>query len=67
MESNDHTCKVEQRVAAIKVASCDTCAFFKKREGALTSIKICFNCAYALFNKDNIAENYGLCKYRIQR
>lgn len=66
MDANDHTLEVEQRIAAIRISSEDTCAFFKIREKALTNTKRCGNCAFGVFEYDEAKKSYGLCKYRIQ-
>lgn len=66
MQPKDHSAQVEQRIAAIRVSACDLCVFFKSREGALTDVKKCGNCAYATFIFNGVVNSYGLCKYRIQ-
>lgn len=66
MKTNDHTAEVEQRIAAIHVHGEDACAFCKVREGAITNIKKCANCAFGVFLYNENGEGRGLCKYRIQ-
>lgn len=61
----DHTCEVERRITAIRIASQDICIFFKPRDGTPVGLRQCRYCFYAVFDiKDGKPNQSGLCKFK---